>query len=226
MASDGAFLSFSDGSVEGGTGSTVNWTGDGGDTWAVRTVQAGPPGIHVASEELSDGRILTFTRDKGQTYGTMPIGVSNDQGRVWTSRASEFPWLTFVQRPVLLRLEYSDPELDPQGRGRQPLLLISIAREAFEARDANGADASIYGTFAALSWDEGKTWPIRRVLSDVRNGQKALSMAPWDQAFVLDSTHGQPFAYWAGTQTPDGIVHLSDGRLLYAFNLAWLLGRP
>ena len=49
---------------------------------------------------------------------------------------------------------------------------------------------------------------------------------PWNRTFTLDATHGQPHAYWAATQTPDGIVHLSDGRLHYAFNLAWLLGRP
>jgi hypothetical protein len=217
-------LSFSDGSVPGGTGSTVNWSGDGGQTWEVRTVEAGPPGIHVASEELDDGRILTFTRDRGRTHGTMPVSVSADQGKTWTSRGSEFPWLTFVQRPVLLRLEYSDPALDPEGRGRKPLLLISIAREGIEGRDANGQDTTIYGTFAALSWDEGETWPVKRVLSDVRSGGKDLVMAPWDRSFTLDATHGQPFSYWAGTQTPDGIVHLSDSRLLYAFNLAWLLG--
>jgi len=226
VASDGAFLSFSDGSVEGGTGSTVNWSGDGGESWTVRTAKAGPPGIHVASEELKDGRILTFTRDNGATHGTMPISVSGDQGRTWTSRGSEFPWLTFVQRPVLLRLDYSDPELDPEGLSRQPLLLISIAREGIEARDANGEDTTIYGTFAAVSWDEGKTWPTKRVLSDVRSGSRSLTMAPWDQTFTLDATHGQPFSYWAATQTPDGIVHLSDGRLLYAFNLTWLVQRP
>ena len=224
VASDGAFVSFSDGSVEGGTGSTVNWSDDGGENWMVRTAVAGPPGIHVASEELMDGRILAFTRDKGATHGTMPISVSSDQGRTWTSRGSEFPWLTFVQRPVLLRLEYSDPKLDPEGRSRQPLLLVSIAREGIEARDASGKVTTIYGTFAALSWDEGETWPIKRVLSDVRNGGQTLLMAPWDRSFTLDATHGQPFSYWAGTQTPDGVVHLSDGRLLYAFNLAWLLG--
>jgi formylglycine-generating enzyme required for sulfatase activity len=224
VASDGAFLSFSDGSVPGGSGSTVNWSGDGGETWSVRTAAAGPPGIHIASEELTDGRILAFSRDAGKTFGTMPKSLSTDQGKTWTSGPSPFPWITFRQRPVLLRLEYSLPALDPQGRGRRPLLLISIAIEGIEGRDANGKDATIQGTFAALSWDEGETWPIKRVLSDVRSGSQSHVMAPWDQPFTLDATHGQPQAYWEATQTPDGIVHLSDGRLYYAFNLAWLAG--
>ena len=80
----------------------------------------------------------------------MPVSVSSDQGKTWTSRGSEFPWITFVQRPVLLRLEYSDPTLDPEGRGRQPLLLISIAREGIPGRDANGKETTIQGTFAAF----------------------------------------------------------------------------
>ena len=104
------------------------------------------------------------------------------------------------------------------------MLLISIAREGIEGRDANGEDTTIHGTFAALSWDEGETWPIKRVLSDVRSGSQTHFMAPWDRTFTLDATHGQPHSYWAATQTPDGIVHLSDSRLHYAFNLAWLLG--
>jgi hypothetical protein len=210
--------------VPGGSGSTVNWSGDGGETWSVRTAKAGPPGIHIASEELNDGRILAFSRDKGETFGTMPKSVSADQGKTWTSGPSDFPGITFVQRPVLLRLEHSDPALDPQGRGRRPLLLISIAIEGIEGRDANGKDATIRGAFAALSWDECETWPIKRVLSDVRSGSRSYVMAAWDRSFTLDATHGQPQAYWAATQTPDGIVHLSDGRLHYAFNLAWLAG--
>jgi formylglycine-generating enzyme required for sulfatase activity len=225
VASDGAFLAFADGSVPGGSGgSVVNWSGDGGETWSVRTGTAGPPGIHIASEELTDGRILAFSRDGGETFGTMPKSVSADQGKSWTSAPSEFPWLTFRQRPVLLRLEHSDPALDPQGRGRRPLLLVSIAREGIAGRDAGGRDTTIHGTFAALSWDEGETWPIKRVLSDVRTGSRSEVMAPWDQPFTLDAAHGQPQAYWAAIQTPDGIVHLSDGRLHYAFNLAWLVG--
>jgi hypothetical protein len=54
----------------------------------------------------------------------MPKSVSADQGKTWTSGPSDFPWITFVQRPVLLRLEHSHPALDPQGRGRRPLLPI------------------------------------------------------------------------------------------------------
>jgi len=222
--SDGAFLSFSDGSAIGGSGSSVNWSNDGGKTWSMRTIKAGPPGNHVGGIELSDGRIMAFSRDKGRTFGSLPKSLSSDQGKTWSSGGTEFPGISTVQRLAVLRLDYSSPELDPDGAGRRPILLISMASDGMKGRDANGKDATIYGTYAALSWDEGKTWPVKRVVSDVKSGSKSYVMGPWNRTFTLDATHGQNKAYWAATQTPDGIIHLTDGRLHYAFNLAWLAG--
>ncbi len=222
--SDGSFVSFSDGSVAGGSGSTVNWSGDGGTTWSVRTIKEGPPGIHIGGVELTDGRILAFSRDNGKLYGSMPKSLSSDQGRSFISAGSEFPAISTVQRLVLMRLEYSSGDLDPEGLGRKPILLISMAPRGMQGKDANGNEAKIFGTYAALSWDEGMTWPVKRVLSDVKSGSKAYVAAPWNKEFALDATHGQDFAYWAATQSPDGIIHLSDGRLYYGFNLAWLKG--
>jgi len=225
VTSDGAFLSFSDGAAVGGSGSSVNYSTDGGETWSVRGLH-GPPGIHVGSVELEDGRILAFSRDKGATFGTLPRSVSRDQGETWASSRTEFPPIGTVQRLALLRLEYSKPSLDPGGLARKPILLISMAPDGLMGRDANGRDALIYGTYAAISWDEGNTWPLKRVLSHVKDGSQSYVMGPWNETFTLDATHGQPKAYWAATQTPDGIIHLSDGRLYYTFNLAWLQQAP
>jgi formylglycine-generating enzyme required for sulfatase activity len=221
--SNGVLISFSDGSAIGGNGSSVNWSNDGGKTWLMRTVKDGPPGNHVGGVELKDGRILAFSRDRGRTFdGKLPQSLSSDQGRTWTFSATEFPPVSTVQRLALLRLEYSNPALDPDGLGRKPILLISMASDGMKGRDANGNETTIYGTYAALSWDEGKTWPVKRVMSDVKSGSKGYVGAPWNRTFTLDATHGQNKSYWAATHTPDGIVHLTDGRLLYAFNLAWL----
>jgi len=221
-ASDGALISFSDGSAIGGRGSSVNWSGDGGRTWSMRTIKDGPPGNHVGGVELKDGRIMTFSRDKGRTFGSLPKSLSSDQGKTWSFSKTEFPGISTVQRLALVRLEYSNPGLDPDGLGRKPILLISMASDGMKGKDASSNDAKIYGTYAALSWDEGKTWPVRRVMSNVKSGSKSYVGAPWNRPFTLDATHGQNKSYWAATQTPDGIVHLTDGRLHYAFNLAWL----
>jgi sulfatase modifying factor 1 len=223
--SDGDFLSFSDGAAVGGSGASVNFSSDGGETWFVRGLD-GPPGVHVGSVQLSDGRIMAFSRDNGAKFGTLPMSLSNDKGLTWSFSPSDFPPVSTVQRLVLLRLDYSSPTIDPEKHGRIPILLIGFASKGMAAKDAEGKDATIYGSYAALSWDDGQTWPVKRVLSDVKNGSKSFVMGPWNAEFTLDATHGQPKAYWAATQTPDGLVHLTDGRLYYAFNVAWLTGAP
>ena len=221
---DGDFLSFTDGAAVGGSGASLNFSNDGGKTWDVRG-RRGPPGIHVGGAPLPDERILAFSRDEGNTFGSLPQSLSSDKGQIWSFSASEFPPIGMVQRLVLLRLDYSHPALDPGGRGRKPLLLVSFANDGMAGSDATGRPATIHGAYAALSWDDGKTWPIKQVLSDVTSGTENYVMGPWSKTFALDVTHGQPRSYWSATQTPDGIVHLTDGRLYYAFNVAWL-NRP
>jgi formylglycine-generating enzyme required for sulfatase activity len=222
-ASNGALISFSDGAAIGGKGSSVNYSNDAGKTWSVRTIKDGPPGNHVGGVELLDGRIMTFSRDKGKMFGSLPKSLSSDQGKTWSFSKTEFPGISIIQRLALLRLEYSSTTLDPDGLGRRPILLVSIASDGMKGKDANGNDTMIYGTYAALSWDEGVTWPVKRVMSNVKTGSKSYMGAPWNREFTLDATHGQNRSYWAATQTPNGIVHLNDSRLDYAFNLAWVM---
>ncbi len=220
---DGTLVSFSDGSVEGGSGSSVNLSNDGGESWFVRTVKDGAAGIHASGVELKDGRIMTMSRDKGAMFGCMPKSLSSDHGRTFSYHKTEFPGIGTVMRSALIRLEYSDVSLDPEGLGRKAILLVSIAGDGMRGKDANGKDGMIYGSYAAVSWDEGETWPLRRVLSDVKVGSEKYTAGPWNAGFELDATHGQNKSYWAATQTPDGVIHLSDSRLYYGFNLAWLM---
>ncbi|OXU15160.1 SUMF1/EgtB/PvdO family nonheme iron enzyme [Sedimentisphaera salicampi] len=221
---DGTLISFTDGGFDEGTRTTANISLDGGDTWFVSTRRNGPPGIHTSGIELDDGRILAFSRDKGETFGAMPVSVSTDHGSTFTNHKSEFPGIGTVQRCELIRLDYACRELDPKGLGRKPIVLISIASDGINGKDANGNETTIYGTFAAVSWDNGKTWPVKRVLSDVREGEEKYFAGPWNEQITLDAAHGQNKAYWAAAHTPDGVIHLSDSRLYYAFNLAWLVG--
>jgi len=220
---DGTLISVSDGSPEGGNGSSFNVSEDGGKTWVMNTLKDGPPGNHTNGVELNDGRIMTFSRDKGRTLGCLPKSLSSDKGRTFTYHKSEFPGISTVMRLILIRLEYSDTSLDPQGLGRKPILLASIANDGLTAKDANGKETTVYGTYAAVSWDEGETWPVKRVMSHVKSGSEKYMSAPWNRQITLDATHGQPKSYWAATQAPNGIIHLNDSRLDYAFNLAWLM---
>jgi hypothetical protein len=74
--------------------------------------------------------------------------------------------------------------------------------------------------YAALSFDEGKTWPIKKLLTDQET--RHLNGGAWTGLFTMDSTHAEPKGYLAATQTPDNVIHLISSNLHYRFNLAWL----
>lgn len=75
--------------------------------------------------------------------------------------------------------------------------------------------------FAALSFDEGKTWPVRKLLTP--GGQpRVVDCYGWVLKCLIDDTHAEVGGYLADTQTPDGVIHLISSGLHYRFNLAWL----
>lgn len=77
-----------------------------------------------------------------------------------------------------------------------------------------------YGIYVALSYDEGQTWPVRKLLTD---GQyRFLDGGAWTGFFEMDATHAEPRGYLAATQTPDGIIHILSSRLHYRINLEWI----
>ena len=140
----------------------------------------------------------------------MPMSVSTDRGKTWTVTASEFPPIDGGQRLVLRRLD--------EG----PLLLVSFTdhpqRSAEKGMDFGGTKG--YGIYVALSYDEGQTWPVRKLLTD---GQyRFLDGGAWTGFFEMDATHAEPRGYLAATQTPDGIIHILSSRLHYRINLEWI----
>ena len=77
-----------------------------------------------------------------------------------------------------------------------------------------------------MSYDEGKTWPqeYRRVISNLKgNDTKAVEIGVYAKENILTKTNGQKEGYMVATQTPDGIIYLTDGKIVYSFNLAWVL---
>ena len=88
-----------------------------------------------------------------------------------------------------------------------------------EFADINGRSFTGYGMYAALSFDEGQTWPIRKLLTP---GKGDYDGGGNTGKFTATPTHAEPGGYLAATQTPDGIIHLISSRLYYRFNLKWL----
>ncbi len=80
-----------------------------------------------------------------------------------------------------------------------------------------------YGLVAALSFDDGATWPVRRLVTPVvPGGQPVICQSTDGGRLSLDANHAEPNGYLASCQGPDGRIHLISSRNYYVFNLAWL----
>ena len=210
--------------VTGGNGGTaVHISRDGGQTWidpgagkpnpkfASGSTGAWIAGIHAGVMQLKDGSLMAFGRGNN-INGRMPMSISQDMGRTWTYSTSEFPPLGSGQRLVIRRLH--------EG----PILFVSFAdrRKGMDIPDASGKQRRVYGMFAALSFDEGKTWPCKRLIT-TGGAAKKLDGGGNTGSFTMDETHAEPKGYLAATQTPNGLVHLISSKQYYVFNLAWLM---
>lgn len=213
-------------------GAAIHISKDGGRTW--KDPWDGSPlpdfkeggtgttiaGIHAGAVQLKDGSLMAFGRGNsirkdGKAW--MPVSISGDGGKTWTYHASDFPPIDGGQRLVLMRLR--------EG----PLLLVSFtdhpqrtpeAERGMMFTDAAGNAYKGYGMYAALSYDEGRTWPVIKLLTDGR--EHFLDGGAWTGFFTMDATHAEPRGYLAGTQSPDRTIHILSSRLHYRFNLSWL----
>ena len=168
-------------------------------------------GIHAPLVQLADGRLMALGRfddvaDQERFGFKMPVSYSSDLGETWHYEASEFPVVSNTQRPALLRLR--------EG----PIVLCSFTDQARDLKKdqpgkgltfkSTSGDFTGVGLFAAVSYDEGKTWPDRRLITP-SNSAKA-------------DTNG----YLAIVQTRDGRIQLLTSSRHYTFNLAWLKQLP
>ncbi|MBN1807371.1 MAG: SUMF1/EgtB/PvdO family nonheme iron enzyme [Sedimentisphaerales bacterium] len=208
--------------VTGGRGGTaVHVSRDGGTTWIDHGQGKPDPsfesgskgawvaGIHAGVVQLRDGSLMAFGRGNN-IDNRMPMSISKDMGRIWTYSASEFPPIGGGQRLVLRRLI--------EG----PILLISFTdRKGMVIPDAAGNKRRVFGMFAALSFDEGKTWPCKRLIT-AGGPAKKIEGGGNTGEFTMDDTHAEPKGYLAATQTPNGLIHLISSKQHYVFNLAWI----
>lgn len=238
VTKEGWLVQAADATPRSDGGTALHLSRDGGQTWEDMgqacagkvnpgTFEAGASGgtiagIHAGVVQLSDGRLLALGRGDGivNTEGLirMPMSISSDNGTTWTYSASEFPPIDGGQRLVLMRLR--------EG----PILLISFTHHPFRLKndlegmtftDAQGRSFTGYGMYTALSFDDGKTWPVKKLLTDGK--PRFMDGGAWTGFFDMDATHAEPRGYLAGTQTPDGVIHLVSSRNHYRFNLGWVM---
>lgn len=214
-------------------GASIHISKDGGKTWYDPWDGAPMPdfkdggkgttiaGIHAGIVALKDGRLMALGRGnsiKGiDNKLHMPMSISTDLGKTWTYSATDLPPIDGGQRLVLMRLQ--------EG----PLLLISFTdhpqrtpenERGMMITDAKGKMRIGYGMYAALSYDEGKTWPVKRLIA---TGETLfLNGGAWTGNFMMDESHAEPRGYLAATQSPNRWIHLVSSRLYYRFNLKWI----
>jgi formylglycine-generating enzyme required for sulfatase activity len=220
--SDGLIILPCDAVAGGSGGTAIHISRDAGKTWvdpgdgrpepkfASGSTGAWIAGIHAGIVQLKDGTLMAFGRGN-DINDRMPMSHSKDMGKTWTYLPTEFPPIGGGQRLVIRRLQ--------EG----PILLVSFTnpRQGMSLPDAAGKLRQMYGMFAAISFDEGKTWPVKRLITAGGPPQKidGGGNTGW---FTMDQTHAEPKGYLAITQAPNGLIHLISSKLHYAFNLGWL----
>ncbi|HUW17803.1 MAG TPA: SUMF1/EgtB/PvdO family nonheme iron enzyme [Sedimentisphaerales bacterium] len=164
-------------------------------------------GIHAGIVQLKDGRLMALGRGMN-VDGMMPKSISVNMGKTWQASASPFPPLSGGQRMALMRLK--------EG----PLFLASFA-DKMAITDASGAERTVSGLFGALSFDEGRTWPVPRLITNDGPAKK-LNGGAWTGEFIMGHSTAEPKGYMSVCQTPDGTINLISSALHYQFNMAWL----
>ncbi len=206
---DGSWLLPCDARSQGQGGTSVHLSTDKGQSW--NDAGGKLAGIHAGVTQLRDGRLFGFGRGDNVAGSDgvmrMPQSVSADRGKTWAVAPSPFQPIESSQRLVLMRLR--------EGA----LLMISFANEPESMTDAAGGTSPCKGLFAALSLDDGATWPVKRLVSD--GSGKTLEWMD-GHPFSMTNTEGEPKGYMSACQTPDGVIQLISSRQHYAFNRAWI----
>jgi hypothetical protein len=151
---------------------------DNGETWKVARGDmrrsAGKGVIHPAIAPLNNGTIVAFLRGPDP----MPAAYTKDLGDTFEVKPTPFPGISGGMKATALRLASG------------ALLMCSI--------DGRNRMLRQRGTYAALSLDDGKTWPFVR---------------------PVDSVGG----YMALAQGPNGVIYLFGSKMgCVAFNESWL----
>ena len=165
----------------------------------------GPAGIHTPMVELSNGNLMALGR-YDDIDGMMPKSVSKDMGRTWKVTKSIFSGIAGGKRATMLRLS--------EG----PIFFSSFAKK-MKMIDGSGQISECDGLFTALSFDNGKTWPVIKLLSD-GSGREVFTRK--NKYYKMAKNKSEGNGYLASCQSADGVIHMVSNRVEYAFNVKWI----
>ena len=221
-AANGRWIVACDATPDNGGGTAIHYSDDNGVDWTdpgaglptPAFVQGGTghmiAGIHaaVAGTIRNGAHVLVAYGRQDNINGMMPQSLSTDNGVTWTYTASPFPAISGGQRAICKQL------------GSGALLLVSFAPSGTAFTNKGGQSYNGSGMFAALSYDGGQTWPVRKLVTD--GATRTLKGYGNTGTFTTGPYSAEPAGYLAGVQTPDGIIHVVSSGVYYSFNQAWL----
>ena len=185
----------------------LSWTNPGG------TIM----GNHPTVAQLDDGTLIGMGRG-GDANNRTPMSISTDGGKTFRYKSTEFPPIGGGQRLVLLKLKEGPLFLasfgNAYGLSPVPVMVTDSTGNKFQASEL----------FVAVSYDGGKTWPHKKVVSP---GNEPRFVECTDGgAVVLTGLTSEYRGYLSACQGLDGVIHLISSRQHYAFNLKWIETPP
>ncbi|AFL87470.1 hypothetical protein Terro_1154 [Terriglobus roseus DSM 18391] len=186
-------------------GSALWLSKDRGATW--ECTEGTINGIHAAIVELKDGRLMALGRG-ANIDGHLPMSISEDYGKTWKAQATELPPVTYTQRFAMTRLK--------EG----PLVLVTFLPDVSQLGPQRATDRELAKLCICISYDEGMTWPVRRVLSNEKTDCGVTGMS--HGRVYLGPGYAEPTAYCSILQARNGVIHVLSSMNHYAFNLKWV----
>ncbi|MHC4212932.1 MAG: SUMF1/EgtB/PvdO family nonheme iron enzyme [Planctomycetota bacterium] len=171
-------------------------------------------GIHTAVNQLSDGRIFALSRGI-QLDGKMPISLSSDAGKSFTEIASPFPTIDGGQRTALVKLRTGE------------LFVASFTNEKGKGiliTDVTGNKREVRGLFAAMSEDDGKTWPYIRLITD--DGPARTILCTDGACVAMSARNSEYRGYLSACESLDERIHVISSINYFTFNKKWLKTKP
>lgn len=182
------------------------------------------PGVNYPEHEMS----MSVTYDEGKTYtysGTGLIGVESGQRLVLRKLDNgNLLLVSFTgKRDNNTYVDENKPS-DVVEFGQD---MESYQNNYIELVDENGVAHKYYGAYAAISEDGGKTWPYKRILTDITDDEvRVLNGYGNTKEFKMTQYMAEPKGYLTGIQTSDGMIHVLSSAFEYTFNEAWVKDGP
>ncbi|MCX8038902.1 MAG: glycoside hydrolase, partial [Candidatus Sumerlaeia bacterium] len=219
---DGSLLAFGRGDpIEGRLAMSVS--NDMGKTWTYYPSEFPPirGGQRLVLMRLNEGPLLLVSFTDLRTEFPDPATALKEGGAKARFKLTEKSLATLGQQglaaDVLKRLEplqgetiVGDEAVDARldsclgkedaAKYRRQILdvLEALPPRGILIRDAAGKERRVFGMFAALSYDDGQTWPVKKLLTP-GGKPRILQTYGWVGDCYIDDTHAEIGGYLAST---------------------------